>query len=341
MTIERVTISDIARTAGLSKGAVSYALNNKPGVSPETRDRVHAIAEQLGWTPSSAARSLSRSRADAIGLVLARPARMLGIEPFYMEFVAGIEDVIAARGISLMLHVVDQTSSEIATYEKWGAERRVDGVILVDISHDDPRIPALQRIGVPAVAVSSTEAAGGLPHVRTDESHAMQDAMRYLVRLGHRRIARVGGVPSLSHTVARDRAFFAEAEVAGLETPVVIETDYSGEAGARATRSLLTATNPPTAIIYDNDIMAVAGLGVANELTIGVPSELSLLAWDDSPLCEITHPPLSAMRRDVGQMGAEAASLLLSVVDGENPADRAAATPVLYPRGSTGQAPIN
>ncbi len=112
--IARVTINDIAKEAGLSKGAVSYALNGKPGVSEQTRERVAAIALQLGWTPNQAARSLSLSRADAIGLVLSRPPRILAMEPFYMEFISGIEDVISSRGITLLLHVATPFISPVA-----------------------------------------------------------------------------------------------------------------------------------------------------------------------------------------------------------------------------------
>lgn len=334
--IARVSIGDIAQRAGISKGAVSYALNNKPGVSDSTRERVQKIARELGWSPSLAARSLSTSRADAIGLVLSKPARMLGIEPFYMEFIAGVEETIAERGIALMLHIVSDPAREIDIYQKWWAGRRVDGALLVDLSSDDPRVDAVQRIGIPAVSVSSPESARGLPHVWTDDARAMRDAVRYLVRLGHRRLARVGGIPSLSHTVTRDHAFLEGVAEAGLDAPTIIDTDFSGEGGSRATRSLLLQENQPTAIVYDNDVMAVAGLGVASELGVSVPSELSLLAWDDSPLCEITHPPLSAMRRDVTRLGSEAAEMLLYLLADGRVNDRQGPLPVLFPRATTG-----
>jgi DNA-binding LacI/PurR family transcriptional regulator len=126
---------------------------------------------------------------------------------------------------------------------------------------------------------------------------------------------------------------------AGIAPPVVIDTDFSGEAGARATRTLLSAPEPPTAIIYDNDIMAVAGLGVAAELGIAVPGELSLLAWDDSALCEITHPPLSAMHRDVQALGATATALLLRLIDEGEVDGVEGSRAVLQPRGSTARPP--
>lgn len=339
-SISRVTISDIAAAAGVSKGAVSYALNGKPGVSSDTRERVREIARELGWSPSRAARALSTSKADAIALVLNRPARLLGIEPFYMEFIAGVESVIAGRGVALMLHLVRSNQEEIAAYEKWWGEGRVDGALLVDLAFEDPRVDAVAALGIPTVAVAAGDAAGELPYVSTDDETAMRNAVRYLARLGHRRIARVGGMPHLSHTVIRDRAFVDETAAAEVADAPIIDTDFSGEAGARATRTLLMLPEPPTAIIYDNDIMAVAGLGVAYELGVRVPDELSLLAWDDSPLCEITRPPLSAMSRDVTAFGADAAEMLLTLIDRGGVESRQGAIPTLLPRATTAP-PLN
>ena len=198
----------------------------------------------------------------------------------------------------------------------------------------------MKGIGSPAISVvSSPESAGGLPYVWVDDASAIQEAVRYFVRLGHRRIARVGGIPTLSHTMTRDRAFRAIVAEAGLTGAVILDTDYSGEGGSRATRSLLTQPEPPTAIIYDNDVMAVAGLGVASELGVSVPHDVSLLAWDDSPLCEITHPPLSAMKRDVTVLGALAAEMLLTLVADGHVADHQGPSPALFPRATTAAPP--
>lgn len=135
----------------------------------------------------------------------------------------------------------------------------------------------------------------------------------------------------------RTAAFDEAARALELAGAWQVATDYSGEAGARATRSLLTAAAPdrPTAIVYDNDIMAVAGLAVAAEMGLSVPDDVSLLAWDDSQLCRITHPPLSAMSHDVHGFGAEAARTLFGVITGDGPGSHPVPTPVLTPRGST------
>ncbi len=336
-----MTIADIAARAGLSKGAVSYALNGLPGVSERTRRRVEAIALELDWAPSQAARNLVAARADAVGLVLARPAALLGTEPFYMELIAGMEEVLSPSSISLMLHVAPDRQSEMATHRRWWRARQVDAVLLVDLTVDDERVPALAALGLPTVALASPEAAGGFTCVWTDDAAAMQGALRYLAALGHRRVARVAGPPALVHVRDRTEAMRSAAAELGMsdaDLPVV-STDFTGEGGAGATRQLLTGAAPPSAIVYDNDIMAVAGLAVAAELGIGVPAELSLLAWDDSALCRITHPALSAMGRDVRELGRNAATRVLEVIAGAAPAPHRGQQAEFRPRGSTGPAP--
>lgn len=330
-----VRISDIAATVGLSKGAVSLALNDKPGVSEQTRARVRATAERLGWAPNDAARALARSRADSIGLALCRPAAMLGLEPFYMEFISGIEQSLAPQGFSLTLQIVSDHETELATYRKWWRARRVDGVLLVDLIRDDVRPARVRELGLPAVCVSAADAAGDLPYVASDDFGAMQDAVRYLARLGHRQLARVSGISRLWHTHHRDQAFLRTAADLGLPEPTIVPTDYGAASGSHAVRDLLMRTEPPTAIIFDNDILAVAGLSVAAELGLQVPDDVSLLAWDDSPLCSITHPPLSAMRRDVADLGAAATALLLRVISGADVTGAMAGRAAIHPRGST------
>ena len=193
----RVTIRDIAERAGVSKGAVSYALNGRPGVSDDTRGRILSIADELGWYPNRAARALSASRADACGLVLARPARTLALEPFFMEFIAGVEVELSSRSVALTLQLVDDARQEIDVYRRWWGEHRVDGVLMVDLRVDDPRVDELVRLGLPAVVVGGPLENRALPAVFHDEASVVVDAVHYLAALGHARIAHVTGVARL------------------------------------------------------------------------------------------------------------------------------------------------
>jgi DNA-binding LacI/PurR family transcriptional regulator len=335
--VKRPTIADIARRAGVSKGAVSYALNGQPGVSAQTRERIVAIAAELGWTANSAARALSDGRAHAFGLVVDRPARTLGVEPFFVQLISGIEAELSTGGVALLLLLTEDTGAEMAAYRTWWAGRRVDGVFLVDQRVDDPRLPLVRELRLPAVVVGSGEAEG-LPCVWNDERVAVDEVVEYLAALGHRRIARVAGPPRLVHTRLRTAAFDAACARLGVRGEVVT-TDYTGERGAAATRRLLSAPEPdrPSAIVFDNDVMAVAAVGVAQELGLSIPADLSLVAWDDSALCQLVHPQLSAVGRDIAGFGARAARLLRDVAAGGEGTAVQADPPRLSPRGSTGQ----
>lgn len=172
---------------------------------------------------------------------------------------------------------------------------------------------------------------GTLPAVWSDDAAAIAEVVQYLAALGHQRIARVGGLPGLLHTEIRNDGFIA----AGGDTSLSVSADYTGEEGARATRRLLSLRDRPTAIVYDNDLMAIAGLAVAQEMGLSVPGDLSLVAWDDSPLCQLVHPPLTALSRDIPAYGSAAAHRLLAAIAGPPPPSYQDATARLLPRGST------
>ena len=316
--VKRPTIADIAREAGVSKGAVSYALNGQPGVSDATRQRILAIADRAGFRASAAARALAGAPAKVVGLALQRPASTLGVEPFFMELVSGVEQELSLHSYALLLQMVpdDRADSETGIYRQWWYDRRVDGVLLCDLRADDPRVPAVHELGLPAVVIGPPAAAGPLPGIWADDTVSVAEAVDHLAALGHRRLARVAGIRELAHTATRTAAFAAACAGHGLAEPATVWTDYSGEDGARATRALLSRPEPPTAVIYDNDIMAVAGLAVARETGREVPRDLSIIAWDDSPVCPLVHPPLTALSRDIAAHGARAARLLLATIAG-------------------------
>lgn len=340
MSEQRLTIRDVAARAGVSRAAVSLAFNNKPGVSEATRVRILEVARSMGWEPNRSARALNKQGTGTIGLAVSRPARQLGLEPFYMEFISGLESVLSDQSSALLLRLVKSLDEEIELQRHWWRSGQIAGSVLVDFREHDPRVPALSQLGMPVVAVAHPSLTGPFTSLWTDDTTAVTEAVRYLAALGHRSIARVGGTAKLGHSVIRGAAF--TAAMADLELPEgrQLATDFSGEAGARATRSLLTAAERPTAIIYDNDLMAVAGLSVAAEMGLRVPADISLLAWDDSQLCKLTHPTLSAMSHDIHAFGADVARSLYEVLSGRRVAPHQVPTPTLTPRGSTGPPPM-
>jgi DNA-binding LacI/PurR family transcriptional regulator len=320
--VRRPTIADIARRAGVTKAAVSFALNGQPGVSAATRERILAIAAEIGFEPSSAARALSDGRAGAFGLIIDRPARTLGSEAYFMQLISGIQAELTQDHITLLFTMAEDQAEEIRMYRAWWAQRKVDGVFLVDLQVRDRRIGVLTELGMPAVVIGTPRGSGQLPAVWQDDLAATEAVVGHLAGLGHKRIARIGGFPRYWHSRLRTDA-----------------ADYTAEHGAEATQDLLKRTDPPTAILYDNDVMAVAGLGAAQRMGVQVPADLSIVTWDDSALCALVHPALTALRRDIPAAGASAARMLSEVVAGRPPGHLAEASSVLVSRDSSGPPP--
>jgi DNA-binding LacI/PurR family transcriptional regulator len=331
----RPTIGDIAARAGVSIGAVSFALNGRAGVSEATRARILEIAEQMGWHPHSAAKALSGAKADMIGLVSARPARTLGVEPFFAQLLSGLQAGLSGQGVGLQLLIVEDIAAEVETYRKWRSANHVDGVVLFDLRADDPRVAELERSRLPAVVLGGAGPLESLPNVWVDDRAAMLRIVEYLAALGHQRIAHVAGSPEFWHTRRRIEALRDSASELDLVGATSTTTDFSDEQGAEVTRRLLARRPRPTAIVYDSDVMAVAGLGVAIEMGLSVPHDLSIVAFDDSVLARMMHPALTALSRDTFALGELVARTMLRAVDGAAESVQAP-MPELVVRESTG-----
>ena len=320
--VRPATMTDIAHRAGVSRVAVSYALNDRPGVSDELRARIKQIAEELGFTASVSARAIHGAAAHAIGLVMRRPTPELSAEVFRRELISGIQATLAAEDYGLALQFADTPEQEIAIYRAWNAERRVDGVILFDHQVDDPRLPVLSTLDLPVVVLAPPIAGHpSFSYVWSDEAAVATRLVGHLHDRGHRRVARVSGPESLLHTQRRTVAIAEAAGAAGL-TWQTTATDYTGSAGARATRRLLSARDRPTAIVYDNDLMAVAALSVAREMGRTVPGQLSVIAWEDSALCRTVRPAVTVLHRDIVDYGRTCTTTLLAHIAGGEPLSR-------------------
>ncbi len=313
---KRVTISDIARLAGVSPGAVSFALNGRPGVSEKTRRRILEIAHEQHWRPSYAARALGGSRVGVIGLVIQRPARTIGAEAFFVGLISGIQDGLSETRTSMQMRIARDLDDEIEAYRLWHSARQVDGVIVIDPREDDQRLTALRSMGLPAVVVGSAPAAPGeQASVWIDDGRAAHVLFDYLAALGHRRIAYVSGPADLLHTRLRNEVLDALGDDGDAIVTTSIATDFSPSATATATRRLLSARPRPTAVVYDNEVMAAAGMGVTQEMGIAVPEAVSVASFDDSVIAELMHPSITSLTRDTFELGALAAGRLLAQID--------------------------
>lgn len=334
-TTRNPTIADVAQRAGVSKGAVSFALNGRPGVASSTKQRILAVAAEIGYTPSYTARALSTRRADAIGLVLARPPELLRADPFFPPFIAGVESTLAPTDRSLVLRFVSP-ADEVAAYTALSRSNRIDGAIVVDLRVLDERPELLAGLRVPFVSLNRPDVGHLGPAVCLDDRQGVRDAVNRLIALGHTRIGHVAGPPEYLHANTRRAAWEQTLSDAGLPPGPVIVTDFTAACGASATESLLSRDDRPTAILYANDLMAIAGMSVAQRRGFRVPEDLSVIGFDDTEIAGYLHPALASVRTDAFGWGAAAGRRLIEHIDGSESGDLELPAAQFVPRGSIG-----
>jgi DNA-binding LacI/PurR family transcriptional regulator len=319
----------VARRAGVSAAAVSFAVNDRPGVSPETRERILAAARELGWRPSASARALTEARTRAIALVLERDAEQLEVDAFFVRFLSGIERALAAADYALLLQLVPTGGAgPLPAYERLAAAGRVDGFLLTDVEADDPRFAPLSAAGVPVVLAGEPAGDCPFPWVETRHAEGMAPAVEHLARLGHERIGFLGGRAEFEHVRVREAGWRAAMAAAGLADGPV----------ARADGVAALLRRQPTAVVCASDVLALSVLLAARSAGLEVPGELSVIGFDDSPLAALASPALTSVRVDYAEFGEAAATALLAQIGGEPVPDYVPSAPDLVVRASTARA---
>jgi DNA-binding LacI/PurR family transcriptional regulator len=333
----RPTIADVARRAGVSKAAVSFAVNGRPGVGPETRDRILRAAEELGWRPSGPARALTHSQSGAIGLVLTRDPNRLEFDDAFVRFLAGVQRTLTARDYGLLLYVQPMAAEGgLEAYRRLVGSGRIDGMLVTDVVFDDPRVAVLEESGLPTVVAGRPMGDCPFPAVETRHAEGIAKAVNNLIVLGHRSVAFVGGEPSYEYVASRRSVWMKTLRDAGLEPGLSASIVPEDTAGRAATARMLQANARTTAIVYTSDMLALAGAEVARKLKLRIPSDISIVGFDDSPVAALSSPPLTTVRIDYAGFGEAAAARLLAEIDGAQAPPFEPAEPELIVRGSTG-----
>jgi LacI family transcriptional regulator len=317
---QRVTISDVARTAGVSVATVSKVLNGRYGVAQATSTRVLEVIDELGYESSLVARSLRSHRTHVIGILVAE------FEPFSTEILKGAASAVSEAGYELLAYTGGRQSGGT------GWERRylsrlsgtlIDGAVLVTptVVDADPHTGPV-----------------GPPTVDSDNLTGAVLATRHLLDLGHRRIGFVAGRPDLESSRLREAGYRRALTEAGIpvDESLIRVGDYRKESARGPVADLLALPERPTAVFAANDITAIAAMEVAQQAGLDVPGDLSVIGFDDVPEAAAATPPLSTVRQPIQAMGAAAVRMLVALLDGEAPDSTHVRLPTtLVPRGST------
>jgi LacI family transcriptional regulator len=308
-----VTITDVAAAAQVSIRTVSRVLNGSSKVGEDTRERIKAAIERMGFHPNSRARGLAAGRSYLIGVVQDDPnAHVIGV------LQRGIAQVCSTHGYELVVHPARYGDPDIVDNVTAFVRRsKVDGLLLLPpLSELSGLAEALAAIGVPAVALAATRTASHPAMVMSTEREAAADVARHLLALGHRRIATVTGPLRFCSARERRDGFVQALREAGVELAPghLCEGDYGFASGVAAGERMLSGVDRPTAVFAANDIMAAAVIKVATERGLSVPRDLSVGGFDDSDIAGMITPTLTTIRRPIENMAAAATRQLLRLV---------------------------
>ncbi len=341
-----VRMVDVARRAGVSAATVSLALSGSPRISAPTRDRVTAIAGQLGYQPHAGARSLRTELTRSIGLVISDVAN-----PFFAELAGEIQRAASGAGYSVVLCNSDENPRRQDDYlARLLAGSQVDGVILVPTVAMTPGLRSAGAARARLVLLDRPVAVSGRgasiahlaqsPVVRSDAAAALDEAAELLTTLGHRHVGIIA--PPLQTQIGQERRdLFRDSLVRrgiGRRDITVVEGDFRQDSGARAVHELLAHRRPPTAVFAADGLMAIGALQGLREAGMRVPYDMSVVGFDDAPWFDLFDPPLTAIAQPIAALAEAAVAAVLACIGGR-PADSARPACTLVRRNSCGLAP--
>lgn len=342
--IQVTSLRDVARDAGVSVSTASRVLSGSSHpVSQGTRDRVHDVADRLGFEPNRLARALATARSQTIGVIVHDVS-----DSYFAEIVRGLEDGAGLQDHALFVASSDRDPDKELALLRAFTSHRVDAIVLVasglDLDDYRAKVEALlaryEALG--GVVVLMSEHSYEAPRIFYDNRGTTASMVKYLVDLGHRRIGYLTGPPELSVTTARSAGYHDALARAGIEAdPDLVACGwFSIEGGAAAAASLMAGPRP-TAVVAGNDLMAIGALRRLLDLGYRVPGDVSVAGFDDIEFAAYASVPLTTVRIPLTEFGRRGADLVLRLLQGQVQSVVPSVECELVVRASTGPPPGN
>jgi LacI family transcriptional regulator len=318
-----VTLQDIADRLGVSVATVSRALAGYDDVAPATRQRVLQAAQEMGYRPNIIARMLQKQRTDTIGFIIPTHGPRFS-DPYFSELLTGVGNKAAEQEFDLLVSTRAPGAEELKAYERMVMERRVDGLLVVRTRQQDQRIAYLIEQRFPFVAFGRSDLGADFPYLDVDGETGLRQLTQHLIDLGHRRIAYVSAPLDLMFASHRLEGY-KEALVANsipFDETLIAVGELTERSGYAAGRDFLTQDECPTAIIACNDLMALGVISAAQGLGLTVGHDVAVAGFDDIPLAEHSHPPLTTMRQPIYEIGQRICEMVIRLLQGETLEER-------------------
>jgi LacI family transcriptional regulator len=334
-----VTLKDLAAKLGLSITTVSRALAGYSDVAEATRQRVLQAAEEMGYVPDATARRLQKGQTDTIGFVIPTHGPRFS-DPFFSELLAGIGNEAARHSFDLLVSTrPPNTEEEQAAYRRMAEGRLVDGLLVVRTRVKDNRIDYLSKLGFPFVAFGRSDLDVDYCYLDENGFRGMELVGQHLAAMGHERVGHISAPANLMFCADRRAGLEAILERHGVCIPphYSIVSDLTQQGGFAAMNQLLDLSPPPTAVVAFNDLMALGAISAAQARGLVVGRDVAITGFDDIPLAEHSHPPLTTVHQPIYGIGCQICNMLIQVIQGKELEERhVLLEPQLVIRASSG-----
>lgn len=316
---KRITSSDVAKLAGVSRTTVSFVLNNVPGVSIRegTRKRVLGAAEQLEYHPNIAGKRLVSGKSYTVGFVLCQSPEQVFADALLPQVIMGVEQAVVQEGFHVLLKAADPKND--GEYTSLVSENHVDGIILSGPRTDDKAIVQLHRQKVPIMLMGQLPGVN-IPFVDINAKLGAASAVNHLIDLGHRRIAMITNAPLFYSSAQQRRTGYVEALTKAnlpVDEVLIREGNYTPESGYQAMTVLLSLSPRPTAVFIASDVLAVGAILAIKRAGLRIPEDVAVVGFDDIPLAEYFDPPLTTVRLPAFGLGWSVGERLIRLIQGE------------------------
>jgi LacI family transcriptional regulator len=305
-------IKDVARAAGVSTATVSHVINGTKYVTDVTRQRVLGAIESCNYHPNAHARTLASGRSNMIGLLISDISN-----PFFPDLVKSISSAAAERGYNVILLDTNYDPKRAADYVRRLTELKVAGVALMTSELD---AALFRQITGNLISVDFDDpgpAGRRVSNIRIDYPAGIEEAVRHLVSLGHRRIAHIAGASRIPSGVIRRQAFIDSIarHLPGVPPPLVFEGDFRLDGGRRAASEILSSREMPTAVVAANDMMALGAMQEFRAAGVQVPRDISIVGFDDIAFASLCDPPLTTVCSPREEIGRRAVEALMTMIE--------------------------